>query len=389
MTKTWSVIACAALAALGATAAAQTQDSLKIGLTGALTGPVAGTYAPAVEGLRLYLDRLNAAGGIDGRPVELLIQDDGAEPSRAAANAKRFLTQDGVVMMINASLSSTFAPVMAEAKRAGVPLLFSASACPPDVFPPADPNLFCTTAFGTRYDSLAALDFVAETSGTDVKIGFQAMAIPVSRGEIDYAEGLAAEKGMSPVAKEITPPPTPDYTPFASNIANAGADWVWSWAPWVAQIKTFEALRRLGWEGQYITWSHLEAEGELARVADPGLNVLGTNALFVEDLPVMQEIVAAAEAAGSSYPGAQMTEGWIAGMVIEAALGAASDPTDGAAVRAAMSSLSVDTQGLRGGPLVWTENNHFRTEQHYRVYRWNSESGAIGIVQDWTSYTVE
>jgi len=388
MTRTWSVIAGVALAAFGA-GAAQAQDSLKIGLTGALTGPVAGTYAPAVEGLRLYLDRLNAAGGIDGRAVELLIQDDGAEPSRAAANAKRFLTQDGVVMMINASLSSTFAPVMAEARRAGVPLMFSASACPPEVFPPADPNLFCTTAFGTRYDSLAALDFVAETSGTDVKIGFQAMAIPVSRGEIDYAETLAAEKGMSPVAKEITPPPTPDYMPFATNIANAGAEWVWSWAPWVAQIKTFEALRRLGWDGQYITWSHLEAESELARVADPGLHVLGSNALFYEDLPVMQEIAAAAEGATSSYPGAQMTEGWIAGMVIEAALRAADDPDDGAAVRAAMSDLSVDTRGLRGGPLVWTAENHFRTEQHYRVYRWNAAAGAIEIVQDWTSYSVE
>jgi len=388
MTRTWSVIAGVALTALGA-GAAQAQDSLKIGLTGALTGPVAGTYAPAVEGLRLYLDRLNAAGGIDGRAVELLIQDDGAEPSRAAANAKRFLTQDGVVMMINASLSSTFAPVMAEARRAGVPLMFSASACPPEVFPPADPNLFCTTAFGTRYDSLAALDFVAETSGTDVKIGFQAMAIPVSRGEIDYAETLAAEKGMSPVAKEITPPPTPDYMPFATNIANAGAEWVWSWAPWVAQIKTFEALRRLGWDGQYITWSHLEAESELARVADPGLHVLGSNALFYEDLPVMQEIAAAAEAAASSYPGAQMTEGWIAGMVIEAALRAADDPDDGAAVRAAMSDLWVDTRGLRGGPLVWTAGNHFRTEQHYRVYRWNAAAGAIEIVQDWTSYSVE
>ncbi|WP_172297309.1 ABC transporter substrate-binding protein [Pseudoruegeria sp. HB172150] len=379
----------AGIAVVYAAPAAMAQDTIKIGLTGALTGPVAGTYAPAVEGLRLYLDGVNAAGGIGGRSVELILQDDGAEPSRAAANSKRFLTQDGVVVMINASLSSTYAPAIAEAKRAGVPLIFSASACPPEVFPPADPNLFCTTGFGPKYDSQAALAFIEATDGTDVQIGFQAMAIPVSRGEIDYAETLAGEMGMTPVAKEITPPPAPDYSPFASNIENAGAEWVWSWAPWVAQVKTFEALRRLGWEGDYVLYSHLEAEGELERIKDAGLYAIGANAMFSEGLPVMEEIASATEAAGSSYEANQMTEGWIAGMVIEAALSAAEDPGDAASVRDALSSVSVDTEGLRGGPLEWTEDNHFRTVQSYRVYRWNTDSGQIETVRDWTSYDVQ
>lgn len=368
---------------------AAAQETLKVGLTGALTGPVAGTYAPAVEGLRLYIDGMNKAGGIDGKTVELLIQDDGAEPSRAAANAKRFLTQDGVVMVINSSLSSTYAPVMAESKRAGVPLMFAASACPKEVFPPAEANLFCTTAFGTGYDSRAALNFVKEEAGTDVKIGFQAMAIPVSRGEIDFAEGLASEMGMTPVSKEITPPPAPDYTPFATNINNSGAEWVWSWAPWAGQIKTFEALRRLGWEGKYLTWAHLEAESELARVKDPAFYVLGANALFYEDLPVMQEIAAAAKDAGSEYPAAQMTEGWIAGMVIETALKSAEDPSSADSVLAAMSKLNVDTQGLRGSAIEWTADNHFRTEQSYRVYRWSADSSAIETVSDWKAYEVK
>lgn len=381
--------AIAAASAFAMMASAATADTIKIGLTGALTGPVAGTYAPAVEGLRLYLDKVNAAGGIGGHTIELVIQDDGAQPSKAAANAKRFLTQDGVVLMLNSSLSSTFAPTIAEARRAGVPLIFAASVCPAEVFPPANANLFCTTAFGAKYDSQAALGFIESVSGTDVKIAFQAMAIPVSRGEIDYAETLATEKGMTPVAKEITPPPTPDYAPFASNINGAGADWVWSWAPWVAQIKTFEALRRIGWEGKYLNYAHLEAEGELERVKDDGFYAVGANALFVENLPVMQEIDAAAKAADSQYPGNMMTEGWIAGMVIEAALKSANDATDSASVRDAMSSLKVDLKGLRGGDLEWTADNHFRTKQYYRVYRWNTGSNGIETVQDWKAFDVK
>ena len=83
-----------------------------VGITAALTGPPASTYAPAIEALRIYLDRVNAAGGINGKKVNLVIQDDSAEPSKAAANAKKLLTQDNAVLMINASLSSTYAPVV-------------------------------------------------------------------------------------------------------------------------------------------------------------------------------------------------------------------------------------------------------------------------------------
>src|SRR5690606_19535334 len=96
--------------------------------------------------------------------------------------------QDGVKLLINSSLSSTYAPMMAESRRAGVPMLFAASACPKEVFPPAVDNLFCTTAFAAQYDSRATLAYVKDKAQGEVKLGLVAMAIPVSRGEIDYAE---------------------------------------------------------------------------------------------------------------------------------------------------------------------------------------------------------
>src|SRR5271167_1640372 len=109
-----------------------------VGVTGALTGPPSSTYAPAVDALRIYIDRVNAAGGINGKKINLIIQDDSAEPSKAAANAKKLLTQDNAVLMLDASLSSTYAPVVAEAKSANVPLMFASSVCPKEVYPPAN-----------------------------------------------------------------------------------------------------------------------------------------------------------------------------------------------------------------------------------------------------------
>src|SRR5262245_45961839 len=385
MLRTLTMVAVAA--ALAAPAVAQ--DTYVVGLTGALTGPPASTYAPAAEALRIYIERINAAGGVNGKRIDLILQDDSAEPGKAAANAKKLLAQDNVILLLNASLSSTYAPVVGEAKRAGVPVLFASSVCPKEVYPPADPLQFCSTAFAANYDSRATLAFVKETAKEPVKIGFSAMAIPLSRGEMDFAESQAPALGMTVVGKEVIPPPTPDYTPFATKLVDAGANWVFSWAPWVTQVRTLEALRRLGWQGHYVAWAHIEAEGELARLKDGRFYVIGANALFQDELPIHKEIAAAAKQAGMQYPAQQMAEGWIAGMVVEAALKAAGWPASADKLAAAMANLTVDTKGLRGGPIAWTKDNHFRTRQYYRVYAWDEAKSAIVRVKDWTAFDVK
>jgi ABC-type branched-subunit amino acid transport system substrate-binding protein len=376
-----------ALAAFGAQA--QGQKAYVIGVTAAMTGPAAATYAPVIDAMKAYVDHVNGKGGVNGHPVQLIVLDDSAEPSRAAANAKRLLSEDKVVMLLNSSLSSTYAPTVAEAKRANVPLYFAGSVCPKDTYPPADPMQFCSTAFGANLDSQAALAFVKANSKDAVRLGFAAMAIPIARAEIDYAEGLSKTLGMTPVEKQISPPPAPDYTPFATKLKEANPNWVYSWSPWVSQVRTFEALRRLGWEGRYITWSHLNAEDELGRLRDPNFYVLGTNALFEDNVPVHAEIRAVTHRANIKYPVTFLTEGFISGMVIEAALKATPWPPTPQKVLTAMNSLKVDLKGLRGGPLEWTKDNHFRTRQYYRVWHWDAGKNAIVRVQDWQAIDVK
>lgn len=382
--------ALAAMAAtlMGAAPLASAQEAWVIGVSAAMTGPAAATYAPVVESMKAYLEHLNAKGGIRGKPVKLVVLDDSAQPSRAAANAKRLLTEDKVVLLMNSSLSSTYAPMVAEAKRANVPLYFAGSVCPKETYPPADPLQFCSTAFGANLDSQAALDFVKRTAKEPVRIGFAAMAIPISRGEIDYAEGLSKTLGMTPVEKQITPPPTPDYTPFATKLKDANPNWVYSWAPWVSEIRTFEALRRLGWNGSYIAWAHLNAEDELARVKDGSLYVIGTNTFFSDSVPMHAEVRAVTSRANLQYPVTWLTEGFIAGLVIEAILDKTSWAATPQKVLASMNNLKVDLKGLRGGPLEWTKDNHFRTKQFYRVWRWDTAANRVQRVQDWQAIEV-
>ena len=84
-----------------------------------------------------------------------------------------------------------------------------------------------------------------------------------------------------------------------------------------------------------------------------------------------------------------LTEGFIAGMVIEAVLKNTPWPATPQKVLAAMNNLKVDMKGLRGGPLEWTKDNHFRTRQYYRVWHWDTAKGAVVRVQDWQTIDVK
>jgi ABC-type branched-subunit amino acid transport system substrate-binding protein len=378
-----------ALAASAVALPAPAQDAYTIGVSGALTGPGAGTYAPVIEAMRIYIDELNAKGGVNGRKINLVVQDDQANPQKAAAEAKKLITQDNVLMLINVSLSSTYAPILAEAGRAGVPVYFGGSVCTTETYPKADKLQFCTTAFGARYDSRYGLAFVKEVAKAPVKLGLVAMAIPVSRNEIDWAEGHAKEVGIEPVAKDAVPPPTVDYGPVATKMKDAGATVVYPWAPWITIVRTFESLRKIGWDGTYVAFAHINAEDELARLKDDKLFVYGANAFFSENLPVHQEIRAAAAKAGARSPVTQLAEGWIVGMTIEAIVKKVSWPPTREKVAAAMNALEVDTKGLRGAPIVWTADNHFRTKQCYKAYKWDSAKGAVATVKDWVCLDVK
>src|SRR5262249_433546 len=146
-------------------------------------------------------------------------------------------------------------------------------------------------------------------------------------------------------------------------------------------------LRKQGCADDSIAWGDREAEAELARLKDGKFYVINSNALFQEKQPIHQEIEAAANKTGSKFPAQTMTEGWIGGMAIEAALKGSGWPADSTKVRATMENLKIDTKGLRGGPIVWTKGNHFRTQLYYRVYKWDGDK--IARVQDWKPYEVK
>ena len=88
------------------------QDAYRIGMSAAITGRAATGYAPTYEAYKTYFKRINDAGGINGRKVEIDYEDDRGEPQRAAAAAKKLA--ESSVLIVNASISATYKPLMTE-----------------------------------------------------------------------------------------------------------------------------------------------------------------------------------------------------------------------------------------------------------------------------------
>jgi cold shock CspA family protein len=170
-----------------ATGASPALAQYRIGMSAAITGPASSTYAPTYEAYKVYFKRVNDAGGINGQKVEIAYEDDRGEPQRAAANAKKLA--EGSILMVNASTSATYKPFMTESETEKIPLMFGGGVCPREAFPPASPLIFCSTSFGSKWDSRFALGFIKEQAGgKKVKVGFAAQDIPLSRIELEFAE---------------------------------------------------------------------------------------------------------------------------------------------------------------------------------------------------------
>src|SRR5687768_6561615 len=94
---TWARAAMVATLALaGSLSQAQegiTKTSIALGQSVALTGPGSSLALPFHQGAKLYFDRINAAGGVNGRKIELVTLDDRGNPQNTAANTKKLLEQ--------------------------------------------------------------------------------------------------------------------------------------------------------------------------------------------------------------------------------------------------------------------------------------------------------
>lgn len=109
---------------VGAQASAQT---IKIGVNQPLTGAFAASGTYVANGAKIAADEINAKGGVLGKKIELVIEDNKSNPTEAAAVAEKLITGDKVPVMMGAWGSSLTLAVMPKLMEYKVPMVVETS----------------------------------------------------------------------------------------------------------------------------------------------------------------------------------------------------------------------------------------------------------------------
>ena len=74
---------------------------VKVGSTGPLSGSLSLLGQGVRDGIQVYFDHINEQGGVNGRKIDFISEDDGYEPMRAVASAKKLIEQDKVIALVS------------------------------------------------------------------------------------------------------------------------------------------------------------------------------------------------------------------------------------------------------------------------------------------------
>jgi branched-chain amino acid transport system substrate-binding protein len=128
MPKRWAVLVVVMVAALMAVAVfVEAQAPIKLGVIQPLSGPVAASGNYVRMGAEIARDWLNARGGINGRKVELVIEDNKSDPKEAASAAEKLIVRDKVPAIMGAWGSSMTLAAMPKLEEYGVPMVVETS----------------------------------------------------------------------------------------------------------------------------------------------------------------------------------------------------------------------------------------------------------------------
>ena len=123
-----TLVGCASSTPDDGTQEAASAEPIKIGAVVSLTGTYAGLGEPEKKTIEMEVQRINDAGGINGRPVEVIIEDDATDEAKAVAAASKLIEQDDVVAIIGATGTGQTMAMRGDVDRAGIPQVSMAGA---------------------------------------------------------------------------------------------------------------------------------------------------------------------------------------------------------------------------------------------------------------------
>lgn len=340
MTFTHSVLGTVLLATMGLAAHAQ----ILIGQTAGFSGPVAAGVKETTDGAKLYLDAVNAKGGVNGQTIELISLDDKFDPKLAGENARKLIEERNVVAMFLTRGTPHTEAMLPVLDKHGVPLIGPSTGAMV-LHTPVKKHVFNVRATYQR-EAEKAITHLASIGITRIAVVHADDSFGLD-GLTGAQKGLAGAK-LTPTAVEKFDRSKPDFTQLAPKIAKTEAQAIMMIASGAAVVECIKALKAAGSKAQFVTLSNNASGGFIKSLGDNARGVIVTQVLPQSvSFMLIKEATDMARAKSMNEVSPAMLEGFSAAKVLVEALRRAGAKPNRERIQSALEGLKkFDMGGL-------------------------------------------
>lgn len=236
-----------AVAAQGQTMAQTAGAPIRIGVVGPFTGPSADFGRPMLNGVRLAIDEINSFGGYLGRPFELVVKDDQANPETGKKVSDELVGTDKVVAAIGFCNTGVAMAAIDSFQAAKVPLIVPCATGSPITakFPPAESFIFRNSPKDAIQAPFVVDDLVARGW---TKVAILADTTGYGEAGLKDVEQALAKKNLKAVYVGRFPTGVKDLGKELAEARAAGANVVFSYTVGPENAVIARGRQALGWK---------------------------------------------------------------------------------------------------------------------------------------------
>lgn len=295
-----AVIAAAALGAAMLGGAAFAQDTYKIGAVYAVTGPASILGDVEAKAARLAVDEINAAGGIKGKKVELILEDSKSQETAAVLSIRKLITQDKVSVILGPSRTGDAMAAIPIVSEAGIVMLPPVSGVGV-VEPVAQRKWIFRPGQGGDLSVGKVLDYAKRANWK--KMGVLYSSDAYGEDGRDNMRRQAAQKGVTIAREEAFSPTATDLKPQLANLRAANVDAIFVHGIGAPAVVVYRNAGELGMKTPLVS-GHGQANAGFRKAVGEdvvGHPVVGAPILVWNELPAAHTQRAASEQFAKKY----------------------------------------------------------------------------------------
>ena len=218
--KTSSVLGLLASTLFGTTAMAQ--ETIKIGVSEPLTGSVAASGNYVTNGARIAADLVNSKGGVLGKKIELIVEDNKSNPREALNAAEKLILKDKVTVMMGAWGSTFTLATMPKLLEYGIPMVVE-TASSTKITTSGNPWIFRISPT-SKMEAQAFADKLSLFSPAIKKVDFLSVNNDWGLGAATEFKAMLATKGIEVGRMETMAPDATDLSAQLAGLKQSGSD---------------------------------------------------------------------------------------------------------------------------------------------------------------------